>query len=82
LVTTRRDKWASDPFKPLRQNGFVYARGANDDKDSVTAGLTLVLLLHRNHVKLHRRHLLGGSRRGGRQQLRRRLPVMPLINFA
>ncbi|HWF48707.1 MAG TPA: M20/M25/M40 family metallo-hydrolase [Bryobacteraceae bacterium] len=54
VVTTQRDKWASDPFKPLRKDGFVYARGANDDKDSVTAGLTLVLLLHRNNVKLDR----------------------------
>jgi acetylornithine deacetylase/succinyl-diaminopimelate desuccinylase-like protein len=54
VVTTQRDKWASDPFKPLRKDGFVYARGANDDKDSVTAGLTLVLLLHRYHVKLDR----------------------------
>lgn len=54
VVTTQRDKWASDPFKPLRKDGFVYARGSNDDKDSVTAGLTLVLLLRRRHVKLDR----------------------------
>ncbi|HEX4809358.1 MAG TPA: M20/M25/M40 family metallo-hydrolase [Bryobacteraceae bacterium] len=54
VVTTQRDKWASDPFKPLRKDGFVYARGSNDDKDSVTAGLMLILLLHRNQVKLDR----------------------------
>lgn len=54
VVTTQRDKWTSDPFKPLRKDGYVYARGANDDKDSVTAGLMLILLLHRNHIPLDR----------------------------
>ncbi len=54
VVGVQRDHWNSDPFQPLRKDGFVYARGANDDKDSVTAGLTLVVLLHRLRVPLDR----------------------------
>jgi acetylornithine deacetylase/succinyl-diaminopimelate desuccinylase-like protein len=54
VVTTQKDKWTFDPFTPTRKNGFIYARGASDDKPHVAAGLMLLLLLKRMHVQLDR----------------------------
>jgi len=54
VVTTQRDKWTFDPFAPMRKDGFIYARGAQDDKPHVAAGLMLMLLLQRMHVPLDR----------------------------
>jgi acetylornithine deacetylase/succinyl-diaminopimelate desuccinylase-like protein len=54
VVTTQRDKWTFDPFTPTRKNGYIYARGASDDKPHVVAGLMLLLLLKRMNVKLDR----------------------------
>jgi len=54
VVTTQRDKWTFDPFSPTHKGGYVYARGASDDKPHVVAGLMLLLLLKRMNVKLDR----------------------------
>jgi acetylornithine deacetylase/succinyl-diaminopimelate desuccinylase-like protein len=54
VVGVQRDKWSVDPFAAIRKDGFIYGRGATDDKDNVTAGLMLMLLLKRTRVKLDR----------------------------
>ena len=54
VVPAQRPKWSMDPFGAVRKNGFIYARGALDDKEIVTAGLMVMLLLHREHIKLNR----------------------------
>ena len=54
VVGAQRSKWLADPFGAVRKNGFIYARGAVDDKEIVTAGLMVMLLLQREHVKLNR----------------------------
>lgn len=54
VVTTQRDKWTFDPFTPIRKDGFIYGRGAQDDKPHVAAGLMLMLLLQRMRVPLDR----------------------------
>ncbi|HXM43426.1 MAG TPA: M20/M25/M40 family metallo-hydrolase [Bryobacteraceae bacterium] len=54
VVPAQRSKWSVDPFGALRKNGYIYARGAVDDKEIVTAGLMVMLLLQREHVKLNR----------------------------
>jgi acetylornithine deacetylase/succinyl-diaminopimelate desuccinylase-like protein len=54
VVPAQRSKWSVDPFGALRRDGFIYARGALDDKEIVTAGLMVMLLLQREHVKLNR----------------------------
>ena len=33
VVGTQKEKWTFDPFTPMRKDGFIYARGAADDKD-------------------------------------------------
>jgi acetylornithine deacetylase/succinyl-diaminopimelate desuccinylase-like protein len=53
-VGVQRENWSVDPFAAIRKKGFVYGRGAQDDKDSLTAGLMLMLLLKRLNVVLDR----------------------------
>jgi acetylornithine deacetylase/succinyl-diaminopimelate desuccinylase-like protein len=54
VVGVQKEKWSFDPFTPTRKDGFIYARGALDDKDNATAGLMLMILLKRLNVKLDR----------------------------
>ncbi|HLI86606.1 MAG TPA: M20/M25/M40 family metallo-hydrolase [Bryobacteraceae bacterium] len=54
VVGVQRERWSVDPFAAVRKNGLIYARGANDDKDHVVAGLMVLLELQRRHVKLNR----------------------------
>lgn len=54
VVGVERDKWTVDPFGGVIRNGFVYGRGAVDDKKSGAAGLEVMLLLHRLKVPLDR----------------------------
>ena len=34
VVGAQKEKWTFDPFTPTRKDGFIYARGATDDKDN------------------------------------------------
>ncbi len=54
VVGVQRDHWSVDPFAAVRKNGYLYARGAIDDKPHVVAGLMILILLNRLHVKLDR----------------------------
>ena len=54
VVGVQREKWSVDPFAAVRKDGYVWGRGTLDDKQDVTAGLMLMLLLKRQGVKLHR----------------------------
>jgi acetylornithine deacetylase/succinyl-diaminopimelate desuccinylase-like protein len=54
VVGVQREKWSVDPFGAVRKDGYIWGRGTNDDKDNVTAGLMLLLLLKRQGVKLDR----------------------------
>ena len=54
VVGVQKERWSVDPFAALRREGYIYGRGALDDKDNLAAGLMLVLLLKRQNVKLDR----------------------------
>ncbi len=54
VVGVQADKWSEDPFESVRKDGFIYGRGALDDKDNVAAGLMVVMLLKRYDVELDR----------------------------
>jgi acetylornithine deacetylase/succinyl-diaminopimelate desuccinylase-like protein len=54
VVGVQRDRWSEDPFGGIRKDGYVYGRGTLDDKDNVTAGLMVMLMLKRFEVKLDR----------------------------
>ena len=54
VVTVDEAKWKFPPFSATRDGGYVYARGAVDDKDNLTAALMTMLLLKRLNVPLDR----------------------------
>ena len=54
VVNTDPAKWTHPPFSATRDGGYVYGRGAVDDKDNVAAGLMMMLMLKRLNVPLDR----------------------------
>jgi acetylornithine deacetylase/succinyl-diaminopimelate desuccinylase-like protein len=54
VVNVDPKKWKHPPFAAARDGGYIYGRGAVDDKDNVVAGLMIMLLLKRQNVLLDR----------------------------
>ncbi len=54
VVGVQADRWTELPFSGLRKNGWVYGRGTLDDKDSVAAGMMVMIMLKRYGVELDR----------------------------
>ena len=54
VVGVQPDKWFADPFSGMREDGYIYGRGTLDDKDNLTAGLMVAILLNRLGVELDR----------------------------
>ena len=54
VVTVDAAKWKHPPFSATRDGGYVYGRGTVDDKDNLTAGVVMMLLLKRLNVPLAR----------------------------
>jgi acetylornithine deacetylase/succinyl-diaminopimelate desuccinylase-like protein len=53
VVGVERDHWTVDPFAGVEKDGYVYGRGAIDDKGMLAANLVTLLLL--------KRHVLDGG---------------------
>jgi acetylornithine deacetylase/succinyl-diaminopimelate desuccinylase-like protein len=47
VVAVERDKWSCDPFEGVIRDGYLYGRGAIDDKGMLAANLMTMLLLKR-----------------------------------
>src|SRR5215472_523803 len=54
VVGVQREKWPVDPFGAVLKDGYVWGRGARDDKDKLAANLMTMLLLKRSGAKLDR----------------------------
>lgn len=54
VVGVERDRWSVDPFAAEVKDGFLYGRGAIDDKGMLAANLETMLLLKRSGVALRR----------------------------
>lgn len=54
VVGVERDKWTVDPFGGVIKDGYVYGRGAIDDKGMLSACIEVFLLLHRGKIPLDR----------------------------
>ena len=54
VVNVDPAKWTHPPFSATRADGYIYGRGAVDDKDNVVASLMLMLTLKRMNVPLDR----------------------------
>lgn len=53
-VNVHPDRWTFPPFSATIDAGYVYGRGAVDDKDNVATSLMIMLLLKRLNVPLDR----------------------------
>ena len=54
VVGVQRENWSVEPFEAVRRDGYIYGRGTLDDKDNVTAGMMLLMMLERAGVELDR----------------------------
>lgn len=59
-VGIERDKWTVDPLTAIVKDGFIYGRGASDDKCMTTVCLEVMLLLKRLNVPLDRDVIFSG----------------------
>ena len=50
VVGVERERWTTDPFGGEVRDGYIYGRGAIDDKGMLAAALMAVLQLKRAHV--------------------------------
>jgi acetylornithine deacetylase/succinyl-diaminopimelate desuccinylase-like protein len=50
VVGVERDQWTVDPFAGIEKDGYVYGRGAIDDKGMLAANLVTMLLLKRHVI--------------------------------
>jgi acetylornithine deacetylase/succinyl-diaminopimelate desuccinylase-like protein len=54
VVPFDRSQWSVDPLAGIEKNGYVYGRGAEDDKQLLAAELAVMVDLHRRKVVLDR----------------------------
>lgn len=54
VVDVERDKWSCDPFEGVVKDGYVYGRGAIDDKGMLACNLMCMLQLRRTGAELAR----------------------------
>ncbi len=54
VVPVDRAQWTVDPFKAEIKSGFIYGRGAVDDKSLLAAELAVMVEIKRRNIKLNR----------------------------
>ena len=54
VVGVDRTKWTVDPFAGVVKDGYIYGRGASDDKGMLAANLAAFIALKRSNARLNR----------------------------
>lgn len=54
VVGVEREKWTVDPFGAATKDGYIYGRGAVDDKGMLAANLAAFIALKRANARLNR----------------------------
>jgi acetylornithine deacetylase/succinyl-diaminopimelate desuccinylase-like protein len=54
VVGVERAKWSVDPFAAVPKDGYIYGRGAVDDKGMLAANLAAFIYLKRTNARLNR----------------------------
>jgi acetylornithine deacetylase/succinyl-diaminopimelate desuccinylase-like protein len=70
VVPVQKEKWSVDPFGGIIQGGYIYGRGAMDDKGYTITNVAILVALKRAGVRLNRDVILlaeGDEEAGGEQ---------------
>jgi len=54
IVPVERKEWTVDPFSGELRNGYIYGRGAEDDKSLLAAEIAVMVEIKRRNIKLGR----------------------------
>ena len=54
VVGAERARWTVDPFGAVMKDGYIYGRGALDDKSMLAANLATIIALKRSNARLNR----------------------------
>ena len=54
VVPADSKEWVTDPFTPVEKDGYLYGRGASDNKDMCAAELAVMVSLRRSSAALNR----------------------------
>jgi len=54
VVPADRSQWSVDPFAAIEKSGYLFGRGAEDDKSLLAAELAVMVDLHRRNAALDR----------------------------
>src|ERR1700756_4738098 len=54
VVGAERSRWSVDPFGAVMKDGYIYGRGALDDKAMLAANLATIIALKRSNAHLNR----------------------------
>ena len=54
VVGAERARWSVDPFGAVMKEGYIYGRGALDDKSMLAANLAAMVALKRSNARLNR----------------------------
>jgi acetylornithine deacetylase/succinyl-diaminopimelate desuccinylase-like protein len=54
VVGAERSRWTVDPFGATMKDGYIYGRGALDDKSMLAANLATIIALKRSNAHLNR----------------------------
>jgi acetylornithine deacetylase/succinyl-diaminopimelate desuccinylase-like protein len=54
VVPAEKKEWTVDPFSGELRNGFIYGRGAEDDKSLLAAEIAVMVEIKRRNIKLGR----------------------------
>ena len=68
VVGVQKDKWSVDPFGGVIKDGYLYGRGAIDDKGMAVANVVVLVALKRSGARLDRDVILlaeGDEEQGG-----------------
>ncbi len=85
VVPVEKERWSVDPFSGLIQNGYLYGRGAIDDKAMGIIEVMAVLILKRERIPLERDILFlatADEEAGGNWGIRWALDNIPSLSEA
>ncbi|OGP56299.1 MAG: hypothetical protein A2162_05610 [Deltaproteobacteria bacterium RBG_13_52_11b] len=82
VVPAEKDQWEVDPFEGIIKDGYIYGRGALDDKSMGIVEMMVLLILKREKVPLKRDILFfaaNGEETGGRWGVQWAIENLPVL---